>query len=110
MFFNQVITRHEPDIVGSIMNQMLLKTGLNRWGKKGRGEIHSETKQLHTRGTFLPLHWKNMSYEERKQTLESQLFLKKKRGGTITLITLVGGNKQRDFISKENASYPIFAT
>ena len=66
------------------MNQMLLKTGLKEWGKKGRGAIHSDMKQLHMRDTFLPLHLKNMSYEERKQTLESQMFLKKKRGGTIT--------------------------
>ena len=110
MFFNQRITGHDSDFEGDIMAQLSHKSGLKRWGKKVRYAIPSKMKQIHMRDTFLPLHWKNMSYEQRKQTLESQLFLKKKRGGTITLITAVGGNKQRDFISKENASYPIFAT
>ena len=30
MFFNQLITRNDPDVVGAIMTQLSLKTGLNR--------------------------------------------------------------------------------
>ena len=75
MFFNQGITRHEPDVVGSIITHLSLKAGLKRWGKKGRDEIHSEMNQLHMRDTFLPLHWKNMLYDQRKQTLEFHMFL-----------------------------------
>ena len=76
MFFNQGITIHDPDVVGAIMNQLSLKAGLKRWGKKVIDEIHSEMNQIHMRDTFLPLHCKNMSYEQKKQTLESHLFLK----------------------------------
>ena len=36
MFFNQVITRHDPDVVGYIMIQISLKVGLNIWGNKGK--------------------------------------------------------------------------
>ena len=46
MLFDQGITRHDPDVVLSIMTQLSLKAGLKRWGKKGRDEIHSETNQL----------------------------------------------------------------
>ena len=57
-------------------------------------------KYLHMRDTFLPLHWKKIPYEQRKQTLKSHLFLKEKRDGTIKGRTVAGGNKQRDYIFK----------
>ena len=69
MFFNQGITRHDPDVVGSIMTRISLKEGLRICGKKYRATIHSDMKQLHTRDTFLPQHWKNMSHDQKKQTL-----------------------------------------
>jgi hypothetical protein len=38
------------------------------------------------------------------------MFLKQKRDGKIKGRTVAGGNKQRDYISKEDASLPTFAT
>jgi hypothetical protein len=38
------------------------------------------------------------------------MFLKQKRTGTIKGRTVAGGNKQHDFISKQEASSPTFAT
>ena len=38
------------------------------------------------------------------------MFLKQKRTGVIKGRTVAGGNKQRDFISKEEASSPTVAT
>jgi hypothetical protein len=38
------------------------------------------------------------------------MFLKEKRDGKIKGRTVAGGNKQRDFISKEDASSPTVAT
>ena len=51
-----------------------------------------------------------MSKEQRAQILESHLFLMKKHCGTIKGRTVAGGNKQRDFISKEDASSPTVST
>ena len=98
MFFNHGITRHEPDVVGAITTHLSLKAVLNRWGKKGRDLIHSDMNQLHIRDTFLLIHWKNMSYDQRKQTLESHMFLEENRDRTIKGIALAGGNKHRYFI------------
>ena len=67
-------------------------------------------KQLHMRDTFRPRHWKDTSPEQRAAILESHLFLKKKRCGKIKGRAVAGGNKQRDFISKEDASSPTVAT
>ena len=92
------------------MTQISLKSGLKRWGKKGRYAINSEMKQLHTRDTFLPLHWKNISNEQKKQILKSHLLLKEKRDGTIKIRIVEGGNKKIDFISKEDTRSPTVYT
>ena len=42
--------------------------------------------------------------------LESHLFLKQKRDGTVKGRTVAGGNKQRDYIGKEEASSPTVST
>jgi hypothetical protein len=42
--------------------------------------------------------------------LESHIFLKEKRDGKIKGRTVAGGNKQRDYISKEDASSPTVTT
>jgi hypothetical protein len=38
------------------------------------------------------------------------MVLKEKRDGKVKGRTVAGGNKQRDYISKEDASSPTFAT
>ncbi len=71
--------------------------------------MEAEAKQLHWRNSFRPVHWKDVNKERRKQILESHVFVKKKRTGQIKARKVAGGNKQRDFISKENASSPTVA-
>ncbi len=53
---------------------------------------------------------KDVNKERRKQILELHVFVKKKRTGQIKARKVAGGNKQRDFVSKENASSPTVAT
>jgi hypothetical protein len=100
----------EPDVVAAIMTQLSLKAGLKQWGEKAKAAVHSEMKQLHLRDTFKPLHWGDLNETQRKSVLESHMFLKEKRDGKIKGRTVAGGNKQRDFISKEDASSPTVAT
>ena len=66
--------------------------------------------QLRHRATFKPMKKLEMSEAQLKQVLRSHLFLKKKRDGTIKGRTVVGGNKQRDYITKEEASSPTAST
>jgi hypothetical protein len=67
-------------------------------------------KQLHFQNTFKPKHWQELSQVQRQTVLESHMFLKQKRDGKINGITVTGGNKQHDYISKEDASSPTVAT
>jgi hypothetical protein len=100
----------EPDVVASIMTQLSLKAGLNQWGDRAREAAHSEMKQLHLRDTFKPVHWRELNPLQRKTMLESHMFLKEKRSGKIKGCMVAGGNKQRDYISKEDASLPTVMT
>jgi hypothetical protein len=70
----------------------------------------SEMKQLHFRNTFKPKHWRELSQVQRQTLLESHMFLNQKRDGKVKGRTVAGGNKQRDYISKEDASSPTVAT
>jgi hypothetical protein len=110
MFFQTNIYRSEPDVVAAIMTQLSLKAGLREWGKSAHKAVHSEMKQLHFRDTSRPRHWKELTHTEQKSILESHMFLKEKRSGEIKGRAVAGGNKQRDFISKEEASSPTVAT
>jgi hypothetical protein len=110
MFYNTGIERQEPDVVAAIMTQLSLKAGLKAWGSEAKEAVHSEMKQLHFRDTFKPMHWRDLTHQQRQTILESHMFLKEKRTGKIKGRTVAGGNKQRDFISKEEASSPTVAT
>jgi hypothetical protein len=110
MFFQQEMYQEEPDVVAMIMTQLSLKAGLKQWGPKAEAAVRSEMKQLHFRDTFKPFHWKDLTHSQRMSVLESHMFLKEKRDGKVKGRTVAGGNKQRDYISKEEASSPTVAT
>jgi hypothetical protein len=110
MFAQEDFYQADPDVVAAIMTQLSLKSGLREWGDKAYTAVESEMKQLHFRNTFKPMHWSELSVIQRQTVLESHMFLKEKRDGKIKGRTVAGGNKQRDYISKEDASSPTIAT
>jgi hypothetical protein len=91
------------------MTQLSLKSGLKEWVEKGFKAAHSEMKQLYLRKTFKPKHWRELSKARRQTVMESHMFLKLKRDGNIKGRTAAGENKQRDYISKEDARSPTVA-
>ena len=109
MFVQDNFYQAEPDIVSAIMTQLSLKVGLKEWGDKAVTAAKSEMKQLHFRNTFKPKHWRELTHTQHQMVLES-MFLKEKRDGKIKGRTVAGGNKQRDYISKEDSSSPTIAT
>ena len=96
----------EPDVVAAIMTQLSLKAGMKKWGKEAKTAVCQEMRQLHLRDTHKPVHWRDLTPEQKKTVLESHVFLKMKRSGKIKAGKVAGGNKQRDFLSKEEVSSP----
>jgi hypothetical protein len=100
----------EPDVVAMIMTQLSLKARLRHWGDRGYDAAYAEMKQLHMRDTFSPKHWEELSPLQKKTILESHMFVKEKRDKTIKGRTVAEGNKQHDYISKEDVSSPTVST
>jgi hypothetical protein len=109
MFVQDDFYQAEPDVVAAIMTQLSLNAGLKEWVNQAFTSALSEMKQLHLRNTFKPKHWRELSQVQRQTVLESYMFLKQKRDGKIKGRIVAGGNKQRDYISKEDASSPTVA-
>jgi hypothetical protein len=109
-FLQDTAYRYSPEIVAIVMTQLSLKAALKQWGDDAKVAVEAEAKQLHWRNSFKPVHWKDLNNDRRKCILESHVFVKKKRSGVIKARKVAGGNKQRDFISKESASSPTVAT
>jgi hypothetical protein len=97
-------------VAAATMTQLSMKAGIKHWGKQARDACKAEMYQLHMRETFEPRHWEDLTTEQKNKVLESHLFLKLKRDGTIKGRTVAGGNRQRGFITKEDASSATVAT
>jgi hypothetical protein len=110
LFLQDTRYKYSSKVVEIVMTQLSLKAALKQWGKDAKAVVEAEVKQLHWRNSFRPVHWKDVDKERRKQILELHEFVKKKRTGQIKARKVAGGNKQRGFISKENASSPTVAT
>jgi hypothetical protein len=107
MFVQEDFYQVEPDVMAAIMTQLSLKAGLKECGEEAFMAAESEMKQLHFRNTSKPKHWRELSQVQRQTVLESHMFLKQKRDENIKGRTVVGGNKQWDYISKEDDSSPM---
>jgi hypothetical protein len=110
MFVQEDFYQSDPNVVAHVMTQLSLKSGLKQWGNKACAAVTSEMKQLHFRNMFKPKHWSELSMTQCQTVLESHRFLQEKRDGSLKGRTVAGGNKQRDYISKEDASLPTVAT
>ena len=66
--------------------------------------ITKEMKQLHWRNLYKPKHWHGLTKKQKEQVLESHIFVKQKRDGRIKAWKVIGGNKQCNYITKEDVS------
>ena len=109
---HQGINKHEfdPRVVETVMTQLSLKAAIKMWGSKAMIAAEAEMKQLNWRNSFRPVKWTELSSKQRETILESHIFIKKKRTGEVKGRTVAGGNKQRDYIDKEESSSPTVAT
>jgi hypothetical protein len=88
------------------MMQYSLKKGLKKFKEVGEEAVSKELLQLHMRDTFKPQNAEELSTNQNKGALESLMFLKEKRGGTIKGRTCAGGRKQRETAEPGAATSP----
>jgi hypothetical protein len=98
--------RRRADLVGMIMAQLSMNTAIKKWGEQAKLVIFKEIKQMHWRNSYKPCHWHSLSKKQKEQILESHIFVEQKRDGIIKARKVIGGNKQRDYITKEDVCSP----
>jgi hypothetical protein len=89
MFLHATVMHHA-------MTQYSLKKGLRKFQKVGEAAVSKELKQLHMRDTFAPQDSKKLTAKQNREALESMMFLKEKRDGTIKGRACADGRKQRE--------------
>eukprot|EP00804_Cyclotella_cryptica_P008907 CCRYP_012017-RA/>CCRYP_012017-RA protein AED:0.23 eAED:0.23 QI:0/0/0/0.75/0.33/0.25/4/0/1155 len=114
-------TTHEPKklsekeatirILGVIMLQQHgIKKGIKLFGEEGEKAVTKELTQLHDHVMYMPMHAHELTREQKKEALESLIFLTKMRCGRVKARACANGSKQRSYIRKENAASPTFGT
>jgi len=90
------------------MAQLSMKAAIKKWGEKAKFAISKEMKQLHWCNFYVPKHYHTLTKKQKDQLLESHIFVEEKRDGTIKARKrkVIGGNKQHDYITKEDVSSP----
>jgi hypothetical protein len=94
------------DIIGMVMAQVSMKAALKKWGKAAEQTMTIKMKQLHWRNLYKPMHWHELTQAQKEHILESHIFVEEKQDGKIKARNVVGGNKQQDYIRKEDISCP----
>ncbi len=96
----------QANTVGMIMAQLFTKAAIKKWGDEAKFAMSKEMKQLHWHNLYKPRHWHALTKMQKEQILESHIFVEEKRDGTIKAEKVIGGNKQHDYIIKEDGSSP----
>jgi hypothetical protein len=81
-----------------------MKASIKKWGAEAEYVITKEMKQLHWRDLFKPKHWHGLTKKQKEQVLESHILVKQNRDGKIKAQKVIGGNKQCNYITKEDVS------
>ena len=110
MFMQDDFYQSDIDVAATVLAQVSLKAALKLWGNDAKLAVEAEAKQLHWRKSFKPVHCKDLLAMQLKQILESHMFLTKKHDGLVKARKVAGGNKQRDYVAKKDASLPTCAT
>jgi hypothetical protein len=89
---------------------MSMNRGLKEFGAAGLAAVSKEMQQLHDRKVMTAKASRDLTPDERKESLGYLMFLKRKRCGTIKGRGCADGRKQRAYTDKDEATSPTIAT
>jgi hypothetical protein len=97
--------------MGVILTNMSIKQSIAKLGfEPTMKSSKAEMKQIHMRDSFRPKHYRELTPKQKARMVESFIFLKEKKDGTLKARAVLGGNVQRDYITKDEASSPTAYT
>ncbi len=94
--------------MGVIMTNMSIKQSIKKLGVKPTIKSSKvEMKQIHMRDSFKPKHYNMLTQTQKARMVEPFIFLKEKKDGTLKAQTVLGGNVQQGYTTKDESSSPI---
>ena len=103
----------DAHLVGiALITQYNIQKGRQLFGEKADVAIVKELKEIDSFDTYVPLHAKDLTWEEKQMALESLFLLTEKRDGSIKGRKVAVGSKQRtyDGYDKSDGSSPTVTT
>jgi hypothetical protein len=97
------------NIVHHAMTKYSLNKGLRKFQKEGEKAVEKELEQLHMKETFAPVNEGDLTEKQKKSDLESLMFLKEKRDGSIKGRSCADGRKQSEGSTKSDTTSPTVA-
>ena len=85
--FQKLLENYEENEALSFLQMYSLKQGIKKFSDKGCKAVHKEIGQLHKKKVFCLIHVKDMTEQERKQAMESLIFLNEKGDKSINART-----------------------
>ena len=83
---------------------------MKQWGSEAVMAGQKEAGQLHWRDTFVPKVWNDLSAEQKGKILGSHMFVERKRSVETKARLIGGGDKQQEYLTKEDSSSPTAST
>jgi hypothetical protein len=93
-------------VIHHATTQYSAKSGLRKFKEKGEKAVSQELLQLHTINTFAPQDSTKLTPGQKSAALESMMFLKEKRDGSIKWRAYAAGHKQRETATPGDAESP----
>ena len=103
---NEFEHKGKTKVLEKAFTQYTLSKAEKKFGKKGFDTGFKEFDQLHKKSVLQPKKVSELSEEEKKKVLESLIFIKEKRDGTLKGRTCANGRKQCGHVKKEDAASP----
>ena len=106
-------TQLDEHIVWVVLShQHSIRKGRGLFGKKADTAITKELQQIHELETYDPVYKSDLSQKERKDALESLMFITEKTNGTVKARKIADGSKQHtyDGYEKSDGSSPTVIT
>ena len=96
-------------MVYNFVQTYTINKGIKKFGDQAINSLEKEIGQIHFRNATKPIKFKNLTQEQKKQVIDSLIFLTEKRDGLIKSRLCADGRKQRNWLSKVDTSSPTAA-
>jgi hypothetical protein len=89
-----------------VLNNMSVKEAIRKYGDAATEAVQKEFSQLKDKGVFEPMLYGDLSAQKQREIMNSLMFLKVKRDGTIKARFCANGVKQRKYLDVSEWSSP----